>query len=161
MVIFLSNFLALLIKVDAAGESNRNHLGVLMVAINIVLVVAVLWTSWFATQQSVDDSGDEDNALATARSMVVSERVATNNARKVRENKLAAGPDLNRRSKGKLVQEELLGVHESKAGRAEAGVAGGDRVRHVEKSRSKGRNIGAATEKTMWHRDQQLQSLFV
>lgn len=53
MVIFLSNFLVLLIKVDAAGEDKRAVLGGLLVAINIWLVLAVLFSSWFATQQQV------------------------------------------------------------------------------------------------------------
>lgn len=52
-MIFLSNFLALLIKVDAAGRDNRNIFGGLLVAINVFLVLAVLVTSWFATQQQV------------------------------------------------------------------------------------------------------------
>lgn len=53
MVIFLSNFLALLIKVDAAGEGKRSALGGLLVAINVILVLAVLLTTWFTTQQQV------------------------------------------------------------------------------------------------------------
>lgn len=56
MIIFLSNFLALLIKMDAAGEENRSALGALLVAVNVLLVLAVLFTSWFTTQQTVDDS---------------------------------------------------------------------------------------------------------
>lgn len=52
-MIFLSNFLALLIKVDAAGEDQRDTLGGLLVAVNVFLVLAVLVTSWFATQQQV------------------------------------------------------------------------------------------------------------
>lgn len=59
MVIFLSNFLALLIKMDAAGEGNRSALGGVLVAINVLLVVAVLVTSRFAVQQSVDDFREE------------------------------------------------------------------------------------------------------
>lgn len=80
MVIFLSNFLALLIKVDAAGDGRQNALGGLLVAINIGLVVAVIVTSWFATQQSVDDSRDEDNTLNVVTAMITAERLATNDA---------------------------------------------------------------------------------
>lgn len=69
MIIFLSNFLALLIKVDAAGESNRNILGGLVVAINIVLVLAVLITTWFSTQQQVDDSRENENMFTMATTM--------------------------------------------------------------------------------------------
>lgn len=53
VVIFLSNFLGLLIQVDAAGQDNGNILGGLLVAINVLLALAVLMTSWFATQQQV------------------------------------------------------------------------------------------------------------
>lgn len=56
VIIFLSNFLALLIKMDAAGEHNRSALGALLVAVNVLLIIAVLFTSWFTTQQTVDDS---------------------------------------------------------------------------------------------------------
>ena len=52
-MIFLSNFVGLLIKVDAPGKDSRNVLGALLVAINVVLVLAVLVTSWFTTQQQV------------------------------------------------------------------------------------------------------------
>lgn len=69
MVIFLSNFLALLIKGDAAGESNRDMLGGLVVAVNIVLILAVLFTTWFSTQQQVDDSRDNENIFTTAKTM--------------------------------------------------------------------------------------------
>ncbi|CAM9812841.1 unnamed protein product, partial [Ascophyllum nodosum] len=55
VVIFLSNFLALLIKVDAAGEGNGETLGALLVTVNVMLVVAVILTSWFSTQQQVDE----------------------------------------------------------------------------------------------------------
>jgi len=50
----MSNFLALLIKLDDAGGEERSTLGHLMVMINIVLVLAVLVTSWCGTQQTVD-----------------------------------------------------------------------------------------------------------
>ena len=51
----MSNFLALLIKLDDAGDEERSTLGALMVMINIALVLAVLVTSWCSTQQTVDD----------------------------------------------------------------------------------------------------------
>lgn len=41
---------------DAAGEENRSALGALLVAVNVLLILAVLFTSWFTTQQTVDDS---------------------------------------------------------------------------------------------------------
>ncbi len=50
----MSNFLALLIKLDDAGGEERSTLGHLMVVINVVLVLAVLVTSWCGTQQTVD-----------------------------------------------------------------------------------------------------------
>ena len=59
MIIFLSNFLALLIKVDAGEDSNRAAFGVVLVAVNGLLVAAIIVTSWFAVQQSVNDSREE------------------------------------------------------------------------------------------------------
>lgn len=70
MVIFLSNFLALLIKVDAAGEGNRAGLGGILIAVNMGLIVGVLATSWFATQQAVDDSHDEETSIGLAKTML-------------------------------------------------------------------------------------------
>ncbi len=70
MVIFLSNFLALLIKVDAAGEGNRTALGGILVAVNIFLILAVLSTSWFATQQSVEEAREDESSLALAKTML-------------------------------------------------------------------------------------------
>ncbi|CAN0553939.1 unnamed protein product, partial [Ectocarpus sp. 12 AP-2014] len=61
VTIFLSNFLALLMKVDAAGESNRSILGGILIAVNVLLVVAVLASTWFATQQTVDDNREGEN----------------------------------------------------------------------------------------------------
>lgn len=81
VVIFLSNFLALLIKVDEAGPGRRDTLGGLLVAVNLMLVVAVIATSWFATQQSVEDSRDEEgNPFAVAKTMMTAERLAANDA---------------------------------------------------------------------------------
>lgn len=63
MIIFLSNFLALLIKVDVGEEDNRALFGGILVAVNVLLVVAVVTSSWFTVQQSVDDSrGGEDTS---------------------------------------------------------------------------------------------------
>lgn len=60
MIIFLSNFLTLLIKVDVGEEGNRALFGGVLVAVNVLLVVAVIASSWFTVQQSVDGSrGDE------------------------------------------------------------------------------------------------------
>lgn len=61
-MIFLSYFLALLVKMDAMGEANRCALGGVLVAVNVLLILAVLWTAWFAIRQVVDDPDDEDDA---------------------------------------------------------------------------------------------------
>lgn len=83
MIIFLSNFLALLIKVDAGEAGNRDVFGGFMVAVNVMLVLAVLVTSWFATQQSVDYSRDGDEAgessLAAAKTRVTAEQYFSTN----------------------------------------------------------------------------------
>lgn len=90
VVIFLSNFLALLIKVNAAGEGNRDVLGGIMVAINLLLVVAVLSSTWFAAQQSVDDALDDENPVALARTMLTFEQRAAEDARVKREERAPA-----------------------------------------------------------------------
>ena len=70
MVIFLSDFLALLIKVDAAGEGNGKTLGALLVTVNVMLVIAVIMTSWFSTQQQADEAKDDENTYNMAMQMV-------------------------------------------------------------------------------------------
>lgn len=81
MIIFLSNFLALLIKVDAGEVNNRNVFGALLVAINVLLVLAVLVTSWFATQQSVDDHREGETTFNMAQTMLTAEQYAASGAR--------------------------------------------------------------------------------
>ncbi|CAM9217775.1 unnamed protein product, partial [Laminaria digitata] len=87
VIIFLSNFLALLIKVDAGEEGNHDVFGALLVVINVMLVLAVLVTSWFATQQSVDDHRDEENSLTLAKAMLTAEQHAATSARLQRSGK--------------------------------------------------------------------------
>lgn len=86
VVTFLSNFLALLIKLDAA-ESKRDALGGLLIAINVFLVVAVAYTAWFATQQAVDDARDNYNVLDMAKTMVTAAELVANSLRVVRKGK--------------------------------------------------------------------------
>ena len=81
VIIFLSNFLALLIKVDAGEEENREIFGALLIAVNVLLVLAVLVTSWFATQQSVDDHREGENSFTVAKTILTAEQFAANNAR--------------------------------------------------------------------------------
>ncbi|CAN0016842.1 unnamed protein product, partial [Sphacelaria rigidula] len=91
VVIFLSNFLALLIKVDAAGEGRQDALGGLLVAVNLGLVVAVIVTSWFATQQSVDDAQDDENSFTVVKEMITAERLAANDLNRLRHDHRRAG----------------------------------------------------------------------
>lgn len=85
MIIFLSNFLALLIQVDVGEADDRDVFGALLVFVNVLLVLAVLVTSWFATQQSVDDSREEENSFTLAKTMLTAEQYAANSARLARE----------------------------------------------------------------------------
>lgn len=85
VIIFLTNFLALLIKVDAAGEDSRSALGGLLVAVNVLLALAVIFTSWFALQQSVDDARIDGNALSVARVMLTADRGASQTIRSTGE----------------------------------------------------------------------------
>lgn len=89
VVIFLSNFLALLIKVEAGEESNRAAFGVLLIVINVMLVLAVLVTSWFAVQQSVDDSREDETSFAIAKTMLTAEQFAADSARFTRSGGVA------------------------------------------------------------------------
>ena len=59
-MIFLSYFLALLIKTDATGADSRSALGGALVVVNVLLILAVLWTALCAIGQMVDDSHDKD-----------------------------------------------------------------------------------------------------
>ena len=85
MVIFLSNFLALLIKVDTAGEGNGENLGALLVTVNVMLVVAVILTSWFSTQQQADEAKDDENTFNMAMEMVSADRLSAEHERLARE----------------------------------------------------------------------------
>lgn len=89
MVIFLSNFLALLIKVDAAGEGNREVLGGILVSINVLLFIAVVFATWFATHQAVVETRDGDEALGVARAVFTFEKRAAASARFTRQQTVA------------------------------------------------------------------------
>lgn len=109
MIIFLSNFLALLIKVQAGEETNHAAFGTLLVAVNVLLVLAVLVTSWFAVQQSVDDHRDGENSLAIAKTMLTAEQDTARHARLVRGNKIptlsassSERPSLRRSDRGEV-----------------------------------------------------------
>ena len=84
MIIFLSNFLALLIKVDAGEGGNRAAFGALLVAVNVFLVLAVIVSSWFATQQSLDDSREEENAFTIAKTMLTADQRSASKPRLTR-----------------------------------------------------------------------------
>ena len=81
MVIFLSNFFALLIKLDATGEGNDKTLGALLVTVNVMLVVAVILTSRFSIQQQVDEANDDENTYNMAVNMVRTDRLSAEFAR--------------------------------------------------------------------------------
>ena len=84
MVIFLSNFLALLIKVDSA-QDQQTFLGGILVAVNLLLFLAVVLATWFATQQAVDDHRAGENAVAVAGTMLTFELQAAASSRSMRE----------------------------------------------------------------------------
>lgn len=88
MVIFLSNFLALLIKVDSAG-GQQTFLGGILVAVNVLLFLAVLLATWFATQQAMDDHRDGENAVAVAGAMLTFEQAVAASSRSMREKEAA------------------------------------------------------------------------
>ena len=55
----MTNFLALLIKVDIGEDSSRAAFGALLVAVNVLLALAVIGSSWFTGQQAVNASAQE------------------------------------------------------------------------------------------------------
>ena len=60
-----------------------------MVVINVVLVLAVLVTSWFGVQQSVDDSREDETSFAIAKTMLTAERFAANSTRLARSGRVS------------------------------------------------------------------------
>lgn len=89
IVIFLSNFLALLIRVEAAEEERQETLGGLLIGVNLVLVIAVLVTTWFSTQQMVEGAreGEDSVGVSVAKTMLTAERLAANDCGTKREGK--------------------------------------------------------------------------
>ena len=85
MVVFLNSFLALLIKVDAAGEGNGENLGILLVIVNVMLVVATILTSWFSTQQQVDEAKEDENTHNMFMEMLGTDYLSAEHARLARE----------------------------------------------------------------------------
>ena len=57
----MSYFLALLIKMDIAGEVNRSAVGGFLVAVNAFLIFAVLCTAWFLMRR-MGATPTKDNA---------------------------------------------------------------------------------------------------
>eukprot|EP00752_Nemacystus_decipiens_P006743 g6060.t1 len=97
VVIFLSNFLALLIKVHSA-EDQQTLLGVILVAVNVLLFLAVLLATWFATQQAVDDHRAGENTVALAGSMLTFELRAAASSRSIRERRAASGRSMRKQA---------------------------------------------------------------
>lgn len=58
-MIFMTYFLALLIKMDAAGEGNRSAIGGFLVAVHVIVILAVFCTAWFAIRRMGDYTDDE------------------------------------------------------------------------------------------------------
>ncbi|CAN0338896.1 unnamed protein product [Ascophyllum nodosum] len=151
VVIFLSNFLALLIKVDQAGEGNGETLGALLVAVNVMLVVAVILTSWFSTQQQVDETKDDENAYNMAMEMVSIDRLSAEHARLAREtfvNPLHAagaarrgGRRISAASVGPGTSLRISPVERSRKGNAEG------------KEEELGGNISVEAGEELWQRE--------
>ena len=161
MVIFLSNFLALLIKVDAAGEENRAALGGILIAMNVLLILAVLATSWFATQQSVDDHREEESSLALAKTMLTFEQRTGDTARlareenkhKQKEKEGAPSSSSSSVGRGGLLRASGGSVgprppSSSSASPGSVGGGGGKKIRTGGVSR--GGSVSAATVKALW-----------
>lgn len=154
VVIFLSNFLALLIKVDAAGEGNRAALGGIMIAINVLLIVAVLATSWFATQQSVDDSREEESSLTLAKTMLTFEQRTADSARLARDEKEKDKEKEKAPSSSSVGSAGLLRASGGSVGprpsRAHPGGGGGGGKNVAGAGITRGGSVSAATVKALW-----------
>ena len=74
VVIFVSYFLALLIRVDAAGEEGRAALASVLIAINVMMVLIVLLGFWFAVRQTVDNTGSDDGTIALIKAIQTTEQ---------------------------------------------------------------------------------------
>lgn len=81
MAIFLSSFLALLTNVDVAGEGLLSALAGILVAINVLLVLAVLFAPWFRVKPPVGNSCETDNTLTFATAMLTAQRDTNNSTR--------------------------------------------------------------------------------
>lgn len=108
-------------KVDAAGESNRSILGGILIAVNVLLVVAVLASTWFATQQTVDDNREGENAFAVAKAMLTHEQVVAQSKRLEREE--SAQRDTGRREA--RVGGNSGGIGAGRLGGGSGGIGGG------------------------------------
>lgn len=171
VVIFLSNFLALLIKVDAAGDGNRAALGGMLIALNVLLILAVLATSWFTTQQSVDDHREEESSLALAKTMLTFDQHSADSTWLAHDKKekekapssnlggdggdgaaAAAAAGLLRASSRSIGPRPSHGLPDS-GGSGGAKSAGGTvvpRARSGSGSQSAGASVSAATVKALW-----------
>ena len=56
----------------------------ILVAINVLLILTVLASSWFSTQQSVDDHRDGETAYNVAGKMLTFEQIAAESADRAR-----------------------------------------------------------------------------
>lgn len=97
-MIFLSHFLALLIKADTAEEGRRSFLGSVMVAINVLLILAVLFASCLTTQQTVGDHLAGENVVTVAGTMLTFEELTATKTRFTHEE--AAAPMTSIRNRG-------------------------------------------------------------
>lgn len=154
VVIFLSNFLALLIKVDAAGEGKRSTLGGLLVALNVGLALAVILTSWFATQQSVDDSRDDENMLTVAKTMVTAERLAETSARLNRDDKASASWTDRQQGAGSIASSSSMSRGRPRSGVNPVSGAGGALAGgSVAQGGAREKNVSAAMVEGLWRQD--------
>lgn len=75
-MIFMSNFLALLIKVNATESRRQDAIGVLLVILNVGLFLAVAFTAWIAREESVVESSLGAQAMELANTVMMAERLA-------------------------------------------------------------------------------------
>lgn len=150
-MIFLSNFLALLIKAGAAGEGNRAVLGGILIAVNVFLILAVLFASWFATQKMVDDNRDGESGFAVARTMLTHEQLVATSKREERAEIVKADNNRRRSAGAAATGTDSGGVSASFSSRNVGVLRGSGSV--GPRLGRRGGSVSAAMVEELWRED--------
>lgn len=90
-IIFLNNYLALLIKAQDAGNGRLDALGVPIVLVNLTLVAAVIVTSYIAMHQTIEETRADDSTISVAMSIITTEYSLENSGQEGEQGSRKAG----------------------------------------------------------------------